>query len=281
MDAILVSFIISYLAGKIDPLLSEFSRTSAKEHLEDNFRNALWNWLKENEENREGYGILTIQDLQSYLASPSTLDDPEINELLHLLKEEIYQDEISKAALDDYQHTQIHKDVKQIKEALSQNVPSPQPITFKKKKDIETLTSLMEAFSFHRLDEFCLDYPTYIHQIVVGCYDVWTAIMSASTFHIYDEGLRNAIQSFYSVWSEITELGVMWYSPDYGTDRYKFYGLHGDLFQSKEAEKVYGKLVSLRLKLHPLLRDMATYIQSNYEIDLDACALKAFRKWDG
>lgn len=276
---LLVSFIISYVAGLINPLIESLSENDLDDKINDSFSVALWNWRKKDSENRDKFVIASYKDIIPFISNPYGQIDAPIQELLDLWKLEMFKDPILKAALDDYQHTRLQQDVSQIKEAVTTNKDFAATFkTFQQKKDIDTLTELMEAFSFHLLDDFCTTYPTYIDMDVVGCYDCWTAKMNASIFKIYDDGLRKAIENFYSVWKEAIVLGENWYSPTYGTNRFKFYGLQGDLFISPEAEKAFGKLVRLRLDLHPLLKNLADYIQDNYEIDLDACAMKYFNK---
>lgn len=135
MDGILVNFLISYLAGKVDSINNLFSNKSAISHLEDNFRNSLWNWLKVNENKRRRYEINSLKDLHPYLLSSEHSEDPEIQALVNLLKEEIYKDQISKALLDDYQHTQIQhlntqilNEVMDTKQMLSKTADSTKSI---------------------------------------------------------------------------------------------------------------------------------------------------------
>lgn len=272
---LLVSFIISYVAGLINPLIESLSEYDLDDKINDSFSVALWNWRKKDPGNRDNSAIASYKDIIPFISKPYWSIDAPIQELLDLWKLEMFKDPILKATLDDYQHTRLQQDVSQIKEAVINNKNFAATfMTFQQKKDIDTLTELMEAFSFHLLDDFCKTDPTYIDMDVVGCYDCWTAKMNASTFKIYDDGLRRAIENFYSVWKEAIVLGENWYSPAYGTGRFKFYGLQGDRFISPEAEKTFGKFFRLRLDLQPLLKKLADYIQDNYEIDLDACAMK-------
>lgn len=245
--------------------------------MEECFHKALWEY-KRNTHSISLDHIKKSADLYPYLDTYEAISDPEILTLLELWKEEIFKDNICDAALKDYQLTGIHRDIRQIREAIVVKQSEPAPKTdFKRNQDLKTLTRLMEAFSFPLLDKYCLDDPTYIDTLVVACYDAWTYTMIQSTFRIHDEELRKTIESFYTAWKEVIKFGEKWYSPaGDGTDRYKFFGFSDFYYDNPEARKAFSTIVMLHQKLYPLLKQMADYIMDNFEIDLDALALKEF-----
>ena len=100
-------------------------------------------------------------------------------------------------------------------------------------------------------------------------YDLWNAIFDNPMFKIYDPKLNLIITTFFSLWRNIIEIGANHYTSEPNTRKVKFYELQHDSFISETAEKDFFQLVELFQQIKPMLKDMAFFIQDNYEIDVE------------
>lgn len=148
---------------------------------------------------------------------------------------------------------------------------------FRKQQDRKWLDRLLGNFSFRVMDQFVSESPIYVDERVFISIDIWNAMINSSTFRIYDPELSQIITDFHNLWHEATVAGYKFYSSLPNAARMYFHGLQNDIFVSQEAENTYNKLVDIRLKMQPLLRKMASYIQDHFEIDVEKTS-EAFEK---
>lgn len=99
--------------------------------------------------------------------------------------------------------------------------------------------------------------------------DIWNSIIGSSTFRIYDPKLNELILTFHNKWVESERIGYKYYSTIPGQNKVRFYGLQNDSFVNEEAEIAFNKIIEIHQEMLPILKDMASYIMDNFEIDLD------------
>lgn len=168
--------------------------------------------------------------------------------------------------------------IKEINKVPLASNPNTTELSHREKKDLETLTNLMKAFSFDLIFEFCRDYPDYVRVDVVNCYDAWNDFIERPTFKIFNSDLSKVIMDFYTSWKEVIDFGELYFSPSGIPDRYTFHGLRGDMFINDDVERAYREMTAMRIHLYPRLKAMADYILDNYDLDLDALAMQFFRR---
>lgn len=140
---------------------------------------------------------------------------------------------------------------------------------FRKDQDRKWLERLLGNFSFDLMHEYVCGGPDNIDIRVFISLDIWTGLISKPTFQIFDPKLRDMILSLHKIWHEAERTGMKHYSTIPNSNRAKFYGLQSDTFVSDEAERDFNKIVEAQLKMQPLLAKLATYIQDNFEIDVE------------
>lgn len=153
-------------------------------------------------------------------------------------------------------------------ESEREKLKSPQS-DFRKTQDRKIIEKLIGNFSFPLMDSLLKEYPNVIDERVFISLDIWNAIIDSSTFRIYDPKLNDLIRSFHTKWRESAQVGYKFYSTIPGQRRVKFEGLRGDLFVSDEAEAAFNKIIKIHQSMQPLLKDLATYVMDNFEIDIE------------
>lgn len=148
---------------------------------------------------------------------------------------------------------------------------------FRKNQDIKWLNRLLGNFSFELMDQYMSDTPLWVDERVFISIDMWNSIINSSAFRIYDPTLLQLITDFHKLWHEAEMVGLSYYTSEPNTNKVRFHGLVHDVFVSDDAEKAFNKLSELRIKMQPILRELATYIQDNFEIDIEETSL-AFLK---
>ncbi len=144
---------------------------------------------------------------------------------------------------------------------------------FRKSQDRKWLDRLLGGFSFYLMDDYVSGYPDGVDERVFISIDIWNSLIGSSTFRIYDPTLRRLITDFHKLWHEAEIIGLPYYSSSPGSRMVRFHGLQNDLFISDDAEKAFHKLCDLRIKMQPLLRELATYIMDNFEIDVEETSM--------
>lgn len=145
---------------------------------------------------------------------------------------------------------------------------SPQS-DFRKTQDRKIVEKLFYNFSFPLMDTFITEYPTQADLRVFMSLDIWNSIIGSSTFRIYDPKLNELILTFHNKWVESERIGYKYYSTITGQNKVRFYGLQNDSFVNEEAEIAFNKIIEIHQEMLPILKDMASYIMDNFEIDLD------------
>lgn len=296
MEEIFVNFLVSLGAGIVTPIFQISSNKDVENKLTDYFSEALWDWVKVDNSRSSRYPISDYQSFLQEYVKDGVSESEEVEELLLLWQKRLLNDPACAAFLTNFKvdrvdtkFTSVGKNVLSIKDKIDLlhqkfdkinlgTQPDSTKLNFRDKKDLETLKELMEAFSFDFLHDFCIGDPKFINVQVVACYEVWSAYIHRPTFKIYNEELCTVIMDFYGDWKALIDFGVGYYSSNGQVDRYTFSGLEHDIFTDEEHEKIFYKIVGMRRRLHPKLKAMADYIQSHYEIDLNALALKFFRE---
>lgn len=297
-----MNFLVSLAAAGADNSIRRLLSKSMDRKFQSCFEKALKKWNIQQTIDLHTYNIKDYHDLATYIGNTESGIPNEIRALIDIWIAECsnYPDCMSFIANlkqdtiieNQTSHTRILNGIdenqaciKKAVEAIDRKTDllianykeNSHPYTFQQKKDQDTLKALMEAFSFNLLDEFCHSDPSMIRIQVVGCYDAWTDIISRSAHHIYDPDLNRIITEFYAIWTYIIDTGVKFYFTAEGTPYFKFGNYHHDFGSTKEQDTAYQRLINLRLQMIPKLKEMADYIHQNYEIDLDECALKAFK----
>ena len=144
---------------------------------------------------------------------------------------------------------------------------------FRKSQDRKWLDRLLGGFSFYLMDEYVYGSPDSVDERVFISIDIWNSLIRSSTFRIYDPTLRRIITEFHKLWLEAEKIGLPYYSSVPGSHMIHFHGLQNDLFTSDKAEEAFNKLCDLRIKMQPLLHELATYIMDNFEIDVEETSL--------
>lgn len=144
---------------------------------------------------------------------------------------------------------------------------------FRKSQDRKWLDRLLGGFSFYLMDEYVCGSPDSVDERVFISIDIWNSLIGSSTFRIYDPTLRRIITEFHKLWLEAEKTGLPYYSSVPGSHMIHFHGLQHDLFTSDKAEEAFNKLSDLRIKMRPLLHELATYIMDNFEIDVEETSL--------
>ncbi|MDE5608535.1 MAG: toll/interleukin-1 receptor domain-containing protein [Muribaculaceae bacterium] len=140
---------------------------------------------------------------------------------------------------------------------------------FRKNQDRKWLNRLLGNFSFELMDQYISDTPLWVDERVFISIDMWNSIINSSAFRIYDPKLLRLITDFHKLWHEAEIVGLSYYTLEPNTNKVRFHGLAHDVFVSDDAEKAFHKLRELRLNMQPILRELATYIQDNFEIDIE------------
>lgn len=140
---------------------------------------------------------------------------------------------------------------------------------FRKMQDRKWLDRLLGNFSFELMHVYLTDYPTLVDEKVFISSDAWDAIIAQPTFRIYDPKLNQIILNFHELWHKVGTIGLPYYSTDLSTHKLKFQALQQDVFTSKEAEKAYHEILEIQSAMQPILKEMAIYIQDNFEIDVE------------
>lgn len=149
-----------------------------------------------------------------------------------------------------------------------ETLKSPQS-DFRKTQDRKIVEKLFYNFSFPLMDTFLTDYPMQADLRVFMSLDIWNSIIGSSTFRIYDPKLNELILSFHDKWAESERIGYQYYSTIPGQNKVRFYGLQNDSFVNEEAEIAFNRIIEIHQEMLPILKDMASYIMDNFEIDLD------------
>lgn len=156
-----------------------------------------------------------------------------------------------------------------------ENVRTTEPQSdFRKKQDLKWLNRLLECFSFDLMHNYLCDYPTYVDDRVFMSIDMWNGIVSLPNFRIYDQKLQRMITEFLELWNKDTHIGVSYYDTTKTKHRLRFHGLQFDTFTSNKAEKDFEEIIKIHLQMQPLLKELAVYIQDNYEIDVEETSHK-------
>lgn len=145
---------------------------------------------------------------------------------------------------------------------------------FRKKQDRKWLDRLLGAFSFDLMYEYLSNAPRWVDERVFISIDLWNSIIGNPTFRIYDPNLNRIITEFHNLWHEIEMTGLKFYSSELGTHKVRFHGIAHDDFISTESENAFNKIMELQLKMQPLLKEMASYIQDRFEIDVEETSSK-------
>lgn len=145
---------------------------------------------------------------------------------------------------------------------------------FRKVQDRKWLDRLLGNFSFDLMHVYLTNYPILVDNRVFISSDAWDAIISQPTFRIYDPKLNQIILSFHELWHKVGTIGLPYYSTDPSTHKLKFQALQQDVFISSEAEKAYHEILGIQSAMQPLLKEMALYIQDNFEIDVEETSCK-------
>lgn len=153
-------------------------------------------------------------------------------------------------------------------EAEKEDLKSPNS-DFRKSQDRKWLDRLLGSFSFDLMNVYLNEYPTFIDDRILTSIDSWNRIMAYPTFRIYDPELLRILNEFHRLWQKATEIGLNYYSTTQTKHRLKFNGLEHDEFTSSTAQKDYDKLIEIHLQMQPLLKELATYILDNFEIDVE------------
>ncbi len=148
---------------------------------------------------------------------------------------------------------------------------------FRKNQDRKWINRLLGNFSFELMDQYMSETPLWVDERVFISIDMWNSIINSSAFRIYDPTLFRLITGFHNLWHEAEMVGLSYYTLEPNTHKVRFHGLVHDVFVSDDAERAFNKLSELRLKMQPILRELATYIQDNFEIDIEETSL-AFLK---
>lgn len=156
-----------------------------------------------------------------------------------------------------------------------ENVKTTEPQSdFRKKQDRKWLDRLLESFSFDLMHNYLCDYPTYVDDRAFMSFDMWNGIVSLPNFRIYDQKLQRMITEFLELWNKDTHIGVSYYDTTKTKHRLRFHGLQFDTFTSNKAEKDFEEIIKIHLQMQPLLKELAVYIQDNYEIDVEETSHK-------
>ncbi|MCM1141204.1 MAG: toll/interleukin-1 receptor domain-containing protein [Muribaculum sp.] len=140
---------------------------------------------------------------------------------------------------------------------------------FRKTQDRKIVEKLFYNFSFPLMNTFLTDYPTQADLRVFMSLDIWNSIIGSSTFRIYDPKLNELILSFHDKWVESERIGYKYYSTIPGQNEVRFYGLQNDSFVNEDAELAFNRIIVIHQEMLPILKDMASYVMDNFEIDLD------------
>lgn len=149
-----------------------------------------------------------------------------------------------------------------------ENLKSPQS-DFRKAQDRKWLCRLLGNFSFELMHTYLTDYPTMVDGRIFISLDIWNGIIGGPTFRIYDPELSRLISEFHAMWKRAENIGSIYYAVMPSSQMVKFYGLEHDTFKSREAEKAFGEIIHLQMKMQPVLKEMAIYIQDNFDIDVE------------
>lgn len=299
-----LNFAISLSATLADKGLDKLFSKNLNAKFQSSYKRALKKWQIQQSVDLKDWRINDYWDLLTHL-DPTGKDIPnEIQALVKIWVEESLQDEECAAIINNQKqdiilekldiHTDtLHEVSEKIEEKLNEINTSLTQMseqafssvdletarkTFQQQKDLETLTLLMQTFSFDLLEDYIRSSHETISIWVSICYDAWHFIIESAKFKIYDTDLLKVIQTFYQKWKEVVELEWKWYSPsDHDPNRYAFFGLQHDIFKNDEAENIFFRLRDLHLDMLPMLNDMASYIQDNYTIDLDKAAMQYFK----
>ena len=308
MNEYLISFFISLGAGLVTPLFQQNTDKSIEKKLDSYFHDALWDWTSANVDRGTHYKIKDYRDLFKYVSKEGQPQDPEIEELIVLWQNKLMADSKMSAFLTNLKLDLANKKLDRVNTLLTSangkvddidtkmdiirgkieslttgesnvgiDVEEISRVTFQKEKDLEHLQTLMEAFSYDLLANFCQESPNYIDCNVVYCYDVWEIALSSPLYRFYDKELDNVVRKFFNSWSEVIKLGQMHYYSNDDCDKFKYGGLIGNSFRSSEDEKIFNLLFKMRQTLNPHLIEMITYIRDNYELDIEALVMKFFQ----
>lgn len=140
---------------------------------------------------------------------------------------------------------------------------------FRKKQDRKWLDRLLGVFSFQLMHNYLTDYPTWVDERIFISIDIWNAIIGNPAFNIYDPTLSKLIADFHALWHQVELIGLNYYTSEPNTGKARFHGLCHDNFVSKEAEAAYSKIINLQTEMQPILKKLASYIQINFEIDVE------------
>ncbi len=140
---------------------------------------------------------------------------------------------------------------------------------FRKNQDRKWLDRLLGSFSFDLMDSYVQNPPDRVDERIFISIDIWNALIGSATFRIYDPQLRRLISDFHGLWHKAEIIGLPYYSSETRTHMVRFHALQHDTFTSDKAEDAYNQLSEIRVQMQPLLRELATYIMDNFEIDVE------------
>lgn len=135
------------------------------------------------------------------------------------------------------------------------------------------LESLLNAFDTYAMDNFIREMPDRFEAIILTSIDMWNKAISASAFTIHDTLLKTKLFDFYNAWETLIGYGEPYFEWHEGW--YRFIGLEGDLFVSKDMEAAYNVMKKQVKLLAEYYNDLIEYVKTNYpQIDLDETSNK-------
>lgn len=179
MNEYLTSFLISLGAGLITPLFRQKSDKTIEKSLENYFHEALWDWTADNDDRKTKYSLDNYRDLLNYLDEGGKSLDPDIEELIVRWQNKLMADSVTSAFLTNFKldktnsklsavddrlatvdgkidnldtkidrvHTKIETILSDESKVVNIIDEETSKKAFRKKKDLEHLQNLMEAFS--------------------------------------------------------------------------------------------------------------------------------------
>lgn len=137
------------------------------------------------------------------------------------------------------------------------------------------LERLFEYFSFNLMDDYIRRMPERFSQKVSTSFDAWNAAFCTTSFVLYDKRLGVFVKEFFSVWADITKIGLMHYAPSNNQKDYYFFDLQNDVILDSKANEDFEKIIKLMPSLSEKYKALAEYIKEYYpNIDLEKISIK-------
>jgi hypothetical protein len=155
---------------------------------------------------------------------------------------------------------------------INKNPPRPRSGHFdieraKRERDVTNLRWLLGSLNWPTLDEHIASGAKYLSMDGTLYFDEVTAIISSSTFHLYDEGLKVAVLEFVKHWHDSMKFDH--YTPMIGSRAYIF--THGSPTDAAKEDKDWEYMDAARVQLHKAKDVLLSLIREQYpEIDLQA-----------